>query len=397
MNLRTIADGVFYAGVNDRVTEKFEAIWPLPYGVSYNSYILAGSDKVALIDTVEIGEVREYLNEIDNLLQGRTIDYLVVHHMEPDHSGSIPEVLRRWPHVRIIGNVQTIGMIKGFYKIEDDSCFHVVKEGDVVDLGGVSLKFVMTPMVHWPETMMSYVPERKLLFSGDAFGCFGALNGALVDSDMDTEIYFSEMYRYYSNIVGKYGKFVQNAMKKLDGVPLDYICSTHGPVWHDRLAEVIALYDRLSKYESEPGAVIVYASMYGNTVEVAEEIARGLAEGGVKRIVVHNACHSNMSDIISDAFRYKGLVIGSATYSMTLMPPVQAFVDAMKTREVKGKALAGFGGYTWAPNVVQKALDDFAASVGIPMLGFVNMKQSIDADVREQAFRLGLNLADKCR
>lgn len=395
MNIHEITEGIIYTGVNDRITERFEGMWPLPYGVSYNSYIVAGAEKVAIMDTVEINSVHAYFEELNLLLKGRKVDYLVVHHMEPDHSGAIPEVIRRWPDIKIIGNVQTVGMIKGFYKVLDDSRYHVVKEGDVIDLGGISLKFVMTPMVHWPETMMSYVPERQVLFSGDAFGCFGALNGAVTDAEMDTDRYFPEMYRYYSNIVGKYGKFVQKAMAKLDGVNLQYICSTHGPVWHERISEVVDIYNRLSRYESEPGVTIIYGSMYGNTTEVAEEIARGLAEAGVRNICIHNACHDNMSDMINDAFRYKGLIIGSATYSMTLLPPVQSFIDAMKTREVCNKVLAGFGGYTWAPNAVKLAMEDFAGATGMELKGFVNMKQSIDDSVREAARNLGHLIAEE--
>ncbi len=242
---------------------------------------------------------------------------------------------------------------------------------------------------------MTYVKEIKTLFSGDGFGTFGALNGAVVDDEMDVADYWPEMYRYYSNIVGKYGKFVQRALGTLSGVELDYICSTHGPVWHREIAKVIGIYDRLSKYESEEGAVIVYSSMYGNTAEIAEEVARGLAEGGIKKIKIHNAGHSQMSDIISDAFRYKGLVVGSATYSMTLMPPIQAFLTAMSVREITGKVMGGFGGYTWARGPVRSAIEGFAAERGIELTGFIAMKQSIDDTVREEARALGLELAGK--
>lgn len=392
MNFREITDGIYYTGVNDRVTEKFEGMWPLPAGVSYNSYVVKGSEKVALIDGVDIDLLHPYLGEVHDTIGDRKIDYMVIHHMEPDHSGAIPDVLRRWPDLKIVGNTQTIGMIKGFYHILDDSCFLTVKEGDTLDLGGLTLKFVMTPMVHWPETMMSYVPERRLLFSGDAFGCFGALNGAVTDAEMDTDLYWDEMYRYYSNIVGKYGKFVQKAMAKLTGVPLDYICSTHGPVWHEEIAKVTGIYDRLSRYESEPGATIIYGSMYGNTAELAEEMARGLAEAGVRTIRVHSASTSNMSDMIRDAFRYQILVVGSATYSMTLFPPVAAFLTAMKVREVTGKTFAGFGGYTWAPNAVRAEIEAFARTQGLELQGFVAMKQSIDAETRRQAHELGVKL-----
>lgn len=395
MNVKEIIPGIHYVGVNDRVTNKFEGLWPLSQGVSYNSYIVKGSDKIALMDTALIDEVREFMAGVENAVDNRKVDYLVIHHMEPDHSGSIPQVLARWPEIKIIGNSQTIGMIKGFYHIEDDRIYMEVKEGDEIDLGGLTLKFAITPMVHWPETMMSYIPERKTLFSGDAFGCFGALNGAVVDEDMDIEPYWNEMYRYYSNIVGKYGKFVQRALMKLSGVELDYICGTHGPVWHNEIKKVVDIYNRLSKYESEPGATVVYASMYGNTAEIAEEVARGLAEGGVKKIRVYNACHADMSQIINDAFRYKGLVIGSATYSMTVMPPIRTLLEALNVREVTGKVLAGFGGYTWAPGPVRASIEEFAVSRNMELQGYLAMKQSIKDSDRLAARKMGLDLAAK--
>ena len=395
MNIREITSGIYYTGVNDRVTDKFEGMWPLPYGVSYNAYLVRGSKGTALMDTVEITEVHEYLDAVERTLQGSTPDYLVVHHMEPDHSGSIPEVVRRWPDLKIVGNAQTVGMIKGFYHVDDDSRFVTVKDGDTIDLGNMNLLFRLTPMVHWPETMMTYVAERGVLFSGDAFGCFGALNGGLIDTEMDTTVYWDEMYRYYSNIVGKYGRFVQQALQKLNGVTPEYICTTHGPVWHEKIAEVMGIYDRLSRYEGEDGVTIIYGSMYGNTAEVAEEIARGLAEAGVKNIRIHNASHSDMSYMISDAFRYKALIVGSATYSMTLFPPVRALLTALQVREVKNKVFAGFGSYTWAANVGKKEMDDFCAAAGLEMQGFVMMKQGIDEDVRNSARALAAKVAAK--
>ena len=204
MNIREIKSGILYAGVNDRVTDRFEALWPLPYGVSYNSYIVKGAEKTALIDTVEVGTVLDYLKAIRELIGHEGIDYVVVNHMEPDHSGSIPLILSYFPKARIVGNRQTLGMVKGFYGVEENRLMEIT-DGSTLDLGGKTLKFYLTPMVHWPETMMTYVEEDKVLFSGDAFGCFGALNGGVVDTEMETGWYRDEMYRYYSNIVGKYG------------------------------------------------------------------------------------------------------------------------------------------------------------------------------------------------
>lgn len=218
MNFKEITTGVYYAGVNDRVTSHFEGLWPLPYGVSYNSYIVKGDSQLALIDTVRIDEVREFLSNIEQIAGDCSIDYLVINHMEPDHSGSIPEVVRAYPDIKIVTNAQAIGMVKGFYHIDDDR-FIEVKDGGTLDLGNRTLSFHMTPMVHWPETMMTYLADSKVLFSGDAFGTFGALNGGLIDTEMETDWYFPEMYRYYSNIVGKYGMFVTRALTKLQGLP----------------------------------------------------------------------------------------------------------------------------------------------------------------------------------
>lgn len=384
MNIQEITKDIFYVGVNDRVKHKFEALWPLPYGVSYNSYIVAGTEKVALIDTVCIEEVREYFNNIDAIAGNRRIDYLVINHMEPDHSGSIPEIVRAYPDIRIVGNAKTIDMIKGFYHIDSADRFLEIKDGDTLSLGDMTLRFYLTPMVHWPETMMTYVEEREVLFSGDAFGTFGALNGGVTDKDMETDVFISEMYRYYSNIVGKYGRFVEKALEKLSGLKFSYICSTHGPVWCDKIPEVVDIVSRLASYKSERGVVIVYGSMYGNTAEVAEMIAREISALGIKRIIIHNASHSNMSDIINDAFRYETLIVGSATYSMRLFPPVETFMNAMETREIKNKVFATFGNYTWAAGAVTAKLKEFADRMKLPVTASMIVKQSASESTREE-------------
>lgn len=384
MNIKEITKEIFYVGVNDRVKHKFEALWPLPYGVSYNSYVVGGTDKLALIDGVCIEEIREYFNNINSIAANRKIDYLVINHMEPDHSGAIPEILLAYPEIKIVGNAKTIDMIKGFYHITDADRYLEVKDGDTLDLGGRTLKFFLTPMVHWPETMMTYVEEAGVLFSGDAFGTFGALNGAVVDSDMETDIYIREMYRYYSNIVGKYGKFVERAIAKLAGLNFSYICPTHGPIWHDKIDEVVKIVSDLAAYKSEPGVVIIYGSMYGNTAEIAEMIARELAAQGVKRIIVHNASHSDMSDMITDAFRYKTLIVGSATYSMRLFPPIETFMNAMETREIKNKVFATFGNYTWAAGAVTAKLSEYSERMKLPIAASLIVKQSSSEATPEQ-------------
>ncbi len=380
MNIREITDGILYTGVNDRVTEKFEALWPLPNGVSYNSYIVKGSDKIALIDTVEINTLPEYLDFIHELIGNSSIDYIVVNHMEPDHSGSIPYMLDKYPESKVVGNKQTIGMLKGYYHLAEDRMVEVA-DGSSISLGDKTLRFYLTPMVHWPETMMTYVEENKVLFSGDAFGTFGALNGGVTDREMETGWYRDEMYRYYTNIVGKYGRFVEKALAKLKDLPIESICSTHGPVWQEKIPEVIELYSRLAQYKSEPGVTIVYGSMYGHTAEIADEIARALSERGVRNIRIHNASTSDMSYMISDAFRYEGLIVGSPTYSMHIFPPVEQFMVAMETREIKNKVTATFSSFTWAPAAGTK-LNEMMEKMKLNPVATLAMKQSIDDSVR---------------
>lgn len=347
-----ISEKVHYIGVNDRTTPKFEGLWPLPYGVSYNSYVVCGEDKIAIIDGVEASHAREQIGLIKARIGDRCPDYLVINHMEPDHSGAIAALRAEWPDLAIVGNAQTLSMVRGFYGVERHTI--TVKDGDTLDLGGATLQFILTPMVHWPETMMTYMTEERTLFSGDAFGCFGALNGAVADTDMDTDRYMPEMVRYYSNIVGKYGAFVQRALKKLADVPVGTICSTHGPVWRQRAAEVVGLYDRMSRYEPlDNGATVVYGSMYGNTARMAEAAAQGLAEAGVRDISVVNASTTDLSFILADIFRHRGLVVASPTYSDGIFPPVGAVLEAIALRGVVGREVALLGSHTWAQQAVK--------------------------------------------
>lgn len=391
MNINRISKSIFYIGVNDRTTDLFESLWPIPQGVSYNSYLVSGTDKTAIIDGVEVRYALEQIAHISSVCGGRVPDYLVINHMEPDHSGAIRILRREFPDMTIVGNAQTIGMVKGFYGITDNTL--TVRDGDTLDLGGCTLKFVLTPMVHWPETMMTYAVEEQTLFSGDAFGCFGALRGAVVDEDMDTAPYYPEMVRYYSNIVGKYGSPVQKALKKLDGVPVSLICPTHGPVWKSEIANVIGLYDRLSRYEGEEGVTIVYGSMYGNTQAAAEAIASRLASDGIRKIAVHDASRSHLSYIIADIFRYRGLVVAAPTYSATLFPPVEAVMNAIRTREVKNRYIGIVGSCTWAEQA-SKQIRTQAESAGLELVAEpVAFKQAPDHGTLDRCNELADKLA----
>ena len=286
--------------------------------------------------------------------------------MEPDHSGSIRLIKQHYPEIIIVGNKQTFGMIEGFYGVTGEQ--YLVKDGDFLALGRHKLRFYMTPMVHWPETMMTFDETDGVLFSGDGFGCFGTVDGGFLDTRINVDKYWGEMVRYYSNIVGKYGSSVQKALQKLGGLPISAICSTHGPVWTENIAKVIGIYDRLSRYDADEGVVIAYGSMYGNTEQMAEAIAEELSAQGVKNIVMHNVTKSHPSYIIADIFRYKGLIIGSPTYSNQIFPEVEALLSKILLREVKGRYLGYFGSFAWAGAAV-KRLAEFAEKSKFELIG----------------------------
>lgn len=389
-----ISRNIHYVGVNDRTKHLFEGLWPLPLGVSYNSYLIVDKS-VVLIDTVDHCYTDLFFEKIKNILGERPIDYLVVNHMEPDHSASINDLCRVYPDIKIIGNSKTIGMIEGFYGIFDK--FHEVKDGDRLPLGEKVLTFYMTPMVHWPETMMTYCEDDKILFSGDAFGCFGTLDGGIIDYQMNTEKYWDEMFRYYSNIVGKYGAPVQKALAKLSGIDIQIICSTHGPIWKEEIQKVISIYNKLSLYEGEEGVVIAYGSMYGNTEKMAEVIARELAAQGIKNIVMHNVSKSDMSYILRDIFKYKGLIIGSPTYTNELFPNIESLVSKLESRDMKNRVFGYFSSFSWAGAAV-KRLSSFAERMKWDVTGNpVEMKQGITSEKIAQCQELAKAIATKLK
>lgn len=389
-----ITNKLYYVGVNDRNKSLFEGLWPLPNGVSYNSYLI-DEEKVVLIDTVEVDFFVQFLENIREVIGERKIDYLVVHHMEPDHSGAIALLKQYYPDIQVIGNKKSFDLLSGFYGIKENTI--EVKNGETMEIGAGSLQFFMTPMVHWPETMMTlYKDESDVLFSGDGFGCFGALNGGLIDEEINTDWCWEEMIRYYSNIVGKYGTPVQNALKKLAGLKIDYICSTHGPVWKKEVEKVIALYDKMSKYETDPGLVICYGTMYGNTERVAEQIARAASLAGVKNIVMYNISKTHHSYILRDIFRYRGLILGAPTYNNGLYHEMEVLLSEIANHDVKNHYLGWFGSYGWASRAVA-AIGDWNEKhklfekVGEP----VEMRQSLTEETKAECWRLGREMAAK--
>ncbi|MBQ6688959.1 MAG: FprA family A-type flavoprotein [Bacteroidales bacterium] len=365
-----LSERLYYVGVNDDHKSLFEGLWPLPEGVSYNSYLVV-DDKVALIDTVEHGFEDEFFAGIAESIGDRDIDYLVVNHMEPDHSSLIALMLERYPRLKVIANAKTLPMLKGYYSVPSERVL-VVGEGDVVCLGSSTLRFYMIPMVHWPETMVTWLEEEGTLFSGDAFGTFGSVAEDVVDKDGTFDIYRDEMIRYYSNIVGKYGNPVQSALKKLSCLDIKRLCSTHGPVWENDIVSVVDLYDKLSRNEVERGVCIAYGSMYGNTAAAADALAMELDRRGIPYAIHdlagNNAGELGVSGALRDVFKYDTVVVGSPTYNNGIFPPVETFMKALSARMIKGRRFYAFGSYTWS-GVSVRQLNGLAESMDFEILG----------------------------
>ena len=386
-----IAKDIYYVGVNDRIKHKFENMLPLPYGVSYNSYLIV-DEKVALVDTVEISFGDVFIDKIQSQLRDRQIDYLIINHMEPDHSGSLSLLRKYYPNVTLVGNKKTLEMVQGYYGIDDNTL--EVSDGEILKLGTHVLQFHLTPMVHWPETMMTYDESEKVLFSGDAFGCFGTLDGGVIDSEMNLDKYWDEMYRYYANIVGKYGAPVQKALQKLTPLDIKIICSTHGPVWKEQTSKAVDIYDQLSRYEAKEGVVVVYGSMYGNTERMAEAVAQGLVQNGIRNVVMHNVSVSDASVILRDIFKYKGLIIGSPTYCNDLYPEIHSLLTKIEIRQVKKRDFAFFGSYSWA-GITNKKLAEFGEKMKWRMIDFtVEEKMGLTENNYQACIMLGRKTAE---
>ncbi len=354
-----ILDNVYYLGVNDRQTAKFENMWPLPEGVAYNSYLIV-DEKTALMDTVKVTKIDGFLETLVNLLDGRKLDYLVIHHMEPDHSGCIKAVLELYPDMTFVCNAKAKGMLMDYYELEPENII-VVKDGDELELGERSLTFVNTPMVHWPESMVSYEKKDKILFSQDIFGGFGTLNGTVFDDEMNYKFLRDETRRYYSNIVGKYSKMAVRALDKVSKLDINIICPVHGLVWRKNPKQIIEEYTKWANQVPEDGLVLVYGSMYGNTEQMADTLARFLAEEGVKNIKVFDVSKTHESYILSEIWRYKGLILGSCTYNNSVYPKMYNLLHILEMNKLQNKVMGIFGSYGWSGGSV-KDISEFASA-----------------------------------
>lgn len=341
-----INDTLYRIGTNDRKKALFENNWPLPYGIAYNSYLFTDT-KTALLDTIEYGSDNAYTEEIARTLDGRDLDYLVIHHMEPDHAGMIGQLLSTYPSATVVSNSRAFKLLDAYFP-QADNKRREVKEGDTLDLGRHCLKFAMTPMVHWPESMVSYDTTDRILFSQDAFGTFGTLDGGIFDDEINIDFYKEEMLRYYANIVCRFSAQVQKAFEKIASLPVDIICPVHGPVWRSDPSAVFALYDKWSRHIAEEGVVIIYASMYGNTEHTADYIARRLAEQGVKNIRIYNASTTHPSFLLREIWKYKGVILGSCSYNTDMHPLMQHLCSEVEIMSPKNKVFTLFGGYSWS-------------------------------------------------
>ena len=392
MHQVNLAEDIYYLGFNDRRTQLFENFWPIPYGVSYNSYLIV-DEKIALIDTVERTFIDDYLEQIEALTKGRDVDYLVINHMEPDHSGALKAVVARYPNITLVGNKKTFDMVANYYQVSENQL--EVYDDSELPLGKHRLSFAQIPMVHWPETMVTFEMTKKILFSGDAFGSFGTLDGGIFNDELNIAHYEEELLRYFSNIVGKYCPHTQRALKKIQTLDLRILAPTHGPVWRTNLKYILSRYEKWSTYTTDPGAVIVYGSMYGNTAKMADVIARQLAVRGIKNIRVYDASKTHASYIISDIFKYRAFIIGSAAYNNELFPAVESLVTKIEHMGIKNHLLGIFGSYGWNGGGV-KNLQKFAEAIKWELVYTpVEEKGTLKAEKFGQCIELANAMADK--
>ncbi len=339
--LFNVTDTIKYVGVDDKEMDLFENQYILKNGISYNSYLI-DDEKIVIMDTVDKRKTKEWLENLEKTLNGRNPDYLVISHLEPDHSGSIEDVLRKYPEMKIIANEKVFSMLPQFINEKFDDKKVVVKEGDIINTGKHNLQFIMTPMVHWPEVMMTYDVTEKILFSADAFGKFGTL-----DTEED---WIDESRRYFLNIVGKYGLQVQNVLKKASNLDIKTICPLHGPILKENLGYYIGLYDTWSKYEYEQeGTVIVCGSLHGNTLEAAKKLERDLIEDG-QIVKLIDIARTPVPDALPEAFKFSKMVVACSTYNMSIFPAINSFLNLLKEKNYQSRKVGIIENGSWAPN-----------------------------------------------
>lgn len=367
--VKKVTDDLYWIGGSDRRLALFENVYPIPRGVSYNSYVLL-DEKTVLLDTVDASISGLFFENLEYVLNGRTLDYLIVNHMEPDHCAVIGDVVRRYPDVKLVCNAKTVPMLKQFFNFPVEDRTVIVKEMDTLCTGKHTFAFVMAPMVHWPEAMVSYDTVDKILFSADGFGTFGAINGNLFADEVNFERdWLDDARRYFINIVGKYGVQVQNLLKKVATLEIKMICPLHGPVWRENLGWFIEKYDTWSSYKPEDQAVMIaYASIYGNTENAAEILASKLADKGVKNIAMYDVSVTDPSVIVSESFRCSHLVFAAPSYNGGIFTKMETVLSELKAHSLQNRTVAIMENGTWAPVAGRQMREIFAGMKNIELL-----------------------------
>lgn len=358
--MKNVTEQVYYVGVNDKTLDLFEGQYEIPNGVSYNSYVIM-DEKIAIMDMVDRRAAKEWFENLSEVLGGKQPDYLIISHLEPDHSANLSDVIELYPDIQIVSNEKLFGMLPQFFDVDIADRKVVVKEGDTLSLGSHELHFVMAPMVHWPEVMVTYESTDKILFSADGFGKFGALD---VEED-----WACEARRYYFNIVGKYGMPVQTLLKKAANLDIQIICPLHGPFLSENLDYYIGLYQTWSSYEPEDkGVFIAYASMHGNTKQAAEKLAKLLEAKGVEKVAMADLAREDMAECIEDAFRYDRLVVACPTYDGAIMPVMQDFIYHLKVKTYQKRTVGIIENGSWAPMAGKIMKEQFEAMKDVTVL-----------------------------
>lgn len=359
--VRTVADDLYWVGGNEHRLALFENIHPIARGVSYNSYLLM-DEKTVLFDTADWAVGRQFIENVQHVLDGRPLDYMVINHMEPDHGASIEEIILRYPDVKVISNEKAFMFMRQFgFNVDDRTV--VVQEGDTQCFGKHTVTFVAAPMVHWPEAMVTFDTTNGVLFAADAFGSFGALDGKLFNDEVNFDRdWINDARRYYTNIVGKYGPHVQAVLKKAGTVPIKMICPLHGPIWRSDLGYILDKYDKWSRYEpEEQGVMIVYASMYGNTEAAAGALAAKLVEKGLTNVVMYDVSNTHVSQLISETFRLSHIVLASVTYNLGIYPLMHNYLMDMKALNLQNRTFGIIENGSWAcmsGTLMREFLDD---------------------------------------
>lgn len=393
MTTQKLYAGITYFGANDNQLERFEALWKIPQGVSYNCYLIQDK-KTALIDTVDDRFGPELLSELKKLLGDKSLDFLILNHMEPDHSGTLKQIIKQFPRVQIVGNHKTASFVQGFYNIAEDKVKQI-KTGDKLALGTHQLEFIQTPMVHWPESMVTYDHHSKILFSSDFFGGYKTVDDQpLADKNSNLDEFIDEAREYFATVLGAHTRPAKRVFKQLDKLEIDMIAPAHGLVWQETKDKIYHLYQQWNNYEAESGVCLVYGSMYGHTQKIAEKLAQQLTKQKIKTEIL-NAAQAELSELLNSVWKYQGLVIGSCTYNNDIFPPVRNLLQALEDRTLQKRYFGYFGSYSWTGGA-GKRLEEFMEKTKLETVEpHFRVQYSLNEEVEEKVDELAKNIVER--